>query len=76
MITDENRQYWKKKGQNIKPPKPNVIRKEAYRVFEQEYWFTHRIISYNLKKKWIILTSVEAVMKATRVLDALKRLEE
>lgn len=59
-----------------KPPKPNVVRKEAYRVFEAEYWWTIKKIRDNLLKRWVVLNSIENVMKATRILDAMKALKE
>jgi len=59
-----------------KPPKPNVVRKEAYRVFISEYGRTLEKIRDNLLRRWIVLNSMENFMKAVRVLDAYKFIEK
>ena len=67
---------WNPGKSPTKPPKPNVVRKEAYRVFMAEYGRNLEKIRDNLLKRWIVLNSIENVMKATRILDAMKALKD
>jgi len=76
MITAENRQFWKKPWDKTAPPKPNAVRKEAYRIFEAEYERTQKRIKDFLLRRWIVLNTMDNFMKAVRVLDAYKFIEK
>jgi hypothetical protein len=74
MYTKENRVN-KPKWARTKVPKPWQVKSEAYKVFINEYGYYKEKIQRTLKKHWINLNSIEAVMKATRILDAMKRVD-
>lgn len=66
----------KSRGAKIKPPKPWQVRSEAYKVFLEEYGRPSDNVRLKLKKKWIVLNSIHNVVKATRILDAMKKISE